>query len=63
MIGVAAIRNYEAGKAEPDYYTLESMQRTFEFEGVIFIESDEEGPGVRIRKRSADNESTFYGSF
>ncbi len=29
---------------------LELVQRTLEYAGVIFIDEDEEGPGVRLKK-------------
>jgi hypothetical protein len=33
---------------------LEKIRRTLEDAGVIFIDEDEEGPGVRLRKSRND---------
>lgn len=50
--GVAAntVSRYENGT---DAYgeTLTKLRRALEIGGVIFIDEDEEGPGVRLRKR------------
>ena len=50
--GVAAntISRYENG-TDSLSGTLLKLQRTFEQEGIIFIDEDNEGPGVRLRKR------------
>ncbi len=50
--GVAAntISRYENG-TDSLSGTLLKIQRTFEQEGIIFIDEDNEGPGVRLRKR------------
>ena len=50
--GVAAntISRYENG-TDSLSGTLLKIQRTFEQEGIIFIAEDNEGPGVRLRKR------------
>jgi transcriptional regulator with XRE-family HTH domain len=33
-------------------YSIEAIQRALESAGVIFIEENDEGPGVRLRKDS-----------
>ena len=50
--GVAAntISRYENG-TDSLSGTLLKIQRTFEQEGIIFIDEDNEGPGIRLRKR------------
>jgi transcriptional regulator with XRE-family HTH domain len=49
--GLAAntISRYENG-ADALGETLLRIQRTFEEAGIIFIDEDDEGPGVRLRK-------------
>ncbi len=50
--GVAAntVSRYENGRDALSENLLK-IQRTFEQEGIIFINEDDEGPGVRLRKR------------
>lgn len=38
--------------------TVEAIQRALEVAGVIFVDENGEGPGVRLRKRRADNDGT-----
>jgi transcriptional regulator with XRE-family HTH domain len=53
-VGEATVRRFEQGRAVPIPATLEAMQRALEAAGVIFVEANGEGPGVRLRKeRSA----------
>ncbi len=60
--GVAAntVSRYENGRDALSENLLK-IQRTFEQEGIIFINEDDEGPGVRLRK-GQDKESTNRGS-
>src|SRR4051812_40275972 len=51
QVGNATIRNFESGKASPQASTLAALQRALETAGVIFVEENGEGPGVRLRKR------------
>ncbi|MGO9774864.1 MAG: hypothetical protein ACLPSW_35950 [Roseiarcus sp.] len=44
------IRNFEGGKSSPINSTLEVLRRALESAGVIFVEENGEGPGVRLRK-------------
>ncbi len=48
--GVVTIRNFEGGKSSPINSTLEVLRRALESAGVIFVEENGEGPGVRLRK-------------
>ena len=52
-VGNATIRNFESSKTAPQNATLEVLQRAFEDAGVIFIDENGEGPGVRLRKNIA----------
>ena len=44
------IKNFERGATHPHATTLDAMRRAFEAAGVIFVEENREGPGVRLRK-------------
>ncbi len=52
-ISANTVSRYENG-ADALGETLMKIQRVFENAGVIFIDEDEEGPGVRLRKRGKD---------
>jgi transcriptional regulator with XRE-family HTH domain len=48
-IGNATIRNFEAGRSEPQHATLDVLRRTFEAAGVVFIPENGGGAGVRLK--------------
>ena len=41
--------DFERGARQPYDRTLADIQRALEQAGVIFIDADEEGPGVRLK--------------
>ncbi len=43
--------DFERGARRPYDRTLADIRRALEDAGIIFIDEDDEGPGVRIRKR------------
>lgn len=45
------ISNIETGKSGGDPETLTALRGALEAAGVIFVETNGEGPGVRLRKR------------
>lgn len=49
-VGVVTVRQFEGGNAEPRNATLTVLTSALEAAGVIFIEENGEGPGVRMRK-------------
>ncbi len=51
-VSMAALADFEAGKRTPYDRTLADIREAFENAGVIFIEENGEGPGVRLRKNS-----------
>lgn len=53
-VGVVTIRQLEASSHKPRRATLDVIRRAFEEAGVDFIQGDGKGPGVRLRKPSAD---------
>jgi transcriptional regulator with XRE-family HTH domain len=44
------ISAFESGKSSPNSATLQTLARALEAAGVIFVEENGEGPGVRLRK-------------
>ncbi len=49
-VGVVTVRQFETGGAQPRNATLEVIRQGLEAAGVIFIDENGEGPGVRLRK-------------
>ncbi|WP_238243327.1 helix-turn-helix domain-containing protein [Methylobacterium iners] len=48
------ISNFETGRFAGDPEKLAAVQHALEAAGVIFIEQNGEGPGVRLRKAEGD---------
>jgi transcriptional regulator with XRE-family HTH domain len=48
-VGVNTVNRFEAGQ-DARVSSVEKMRRTLESAGVIFVEANGEGPGVRLRK-------------
>ncbi len=46
----STIRDFEKGRRVPSVNNLAAIQRALEAAGVLFIEENGEGPGVRLRK-------------
>jgi hypothetical protein len=49
-IGVVTVRQFEAAAAQPRNATIDVVRRALEAAGVIFVDENGEGPGVRLRK-------------
>lgn len=49
-VAVVSIGQFEKEKAEPRRATLAAIRAALEAAGVIFVASNGEGPGVRLRK-------------
>lgn len=49
-VGVVTVRQFESGGSEPRNATLDVIRRALELAGVIFVEENGEGPGVRLKK-------------
>ncbi|MFK8251757.1 helix-turn-helix domain-containing protein [Ancylobacter terrae] len=55
-VGVVTVRQLESGASQPRNATLDVLRRALEAAGVIFVEENGEGPGVRLKKqRPADD--------
>lgn len=48
--GLSTIRDFETGKRQPIANNLAAIRTALESAGVIFIASNGDGPGVRLRK-------------
>lgn len=53
-VSVVTVRNFENEKSSPQRATIEVMRRSLESAGVIFIDENGDGPGVRLRKQPSD---------
>jgi hypothetical protein len=55
-LGLATIRRAEIVEGEPSMTMANNLavRRALEAAGVIFIDEDDEGPGVRLRKHSKE---------
>ncbi|RJE85459.1 helix-turn-helix domain-containing protein [Paracoccus onubensis] len=49
-VAKATIAAFELGQRQPYARTLAAIRTTLEFAGVIFIEENGDGPGVRLKK-------------
>jgi transcriptional regulator with XRE-family HTH domain len=49
-ISIVTVRNFENEKTMPQRASLDVIRRALESAGVIFVEENGEGPGVRLRK-------------
>ncbi len=51
LVGLSTVRNFEAGRSVPITNNLEALRRVLEVAGVLFIDRNGNGPGVRLRDR------------
>jgi transcriptional regulator with XRE-family HTH domain len=49
-VGIVTIRQLEAGSHEPRRATLDVVRRALEAAGILFIDENGGGAGVRLRK-------------
>src|SRR5688572_27531829 len=50
-IGIVTVRQFELGNTTPRFVTLQAMRKVLEDAGVIFVDANGDGPGVRLRKK------------
>jgi hypothetical protein len=53
-VSPVTVHQLEAGATVPRHATLEVIRRAFEDAGVVFINENGGGPGVRLRKSSGE---------
>lgn len=51
----STVRDFEKGRRTPNINNLAAIRRALESAGVIFVEENGEGPGVRLRKAPASD--------
>jgi len=51
-VGVVTVRMFEAGKTKPVRATLKVLRNALESAGVVFIDENGGGPGVRLKQRN-----------
>lgn len=49
-VSVRTIAHFEAGERRPVPATLQALKRALEAAGVVFIDGNGEGPGVRLKR-------------
>jgi len=49
-VGINTVNRFESGACQPRGVTLDALRGALEAAGVIFVEENGEGPGVRLRK-------------
>jgi len=49
-VSVRTIAHFEAGERRPVPATLQALKRALEVAGVVFIDGNGEGPGVRLKR-------------
>lgn len=54
-IGCSTVRNFEGGRHALMRSNMAMLRSVLEAAGVIFIEADVQGPGVRLRNGSSEN--------
>ena len=52
-VGIVTVRKLEAGAAQSRRATMEVIKRALEAAGVVFLDENGGGPGVRLRKKRA----------
>jgi len=50
-VSLRTVISFEAGEGKPIRATLEVIRRAFEAEGVVFIDANGDGPGLRLRAK------------
>jgi transcriptional regulator with XRE-family HTH domain len=51
-VGLSTVRNFEASRSIPIANNLSAIRQALEVHGVLFIEENGAGPGVRLAKRA-----------
>ncbi len=54
QVALRTLADFESGARSPHRPTLSAIQRALEEAGVLFIDQNEHGPGVRLRDRQGE---------
>ena len=49
-VAVGTVIDFERGARHPYKRTLSDLRRAFESSGIVFLEANEDGPGLRLRR-------------
>ena len=49
-VGLSTVANFENGRSEPNAKNMADIIAALETAGVVFVEQNGEGPGVRLKK-------------
>ncbi len=49
-VSLSTVKDFEAGRRQPVPNNLTAIRQALEAAGVIFVDENGEGPGVRLRK-------------
>jgi len=60
-VGVVTVRQLEAGATQPRSATYQVLKRALEEGGVIFVDDDHEGPGVRLKRSQGSQHNSNGG--
>jgi transcriptional regulator with XRE-family HTH domain len=53
-VGLSTVKSFESGQSIPMANNLSAIRAALEGAGVLFIDQNGEGPGVRLRKNPPD---------
>lgn len=48
-VAVGTVIDFERGARQPYKRTLSDLRRAFEGSGIVFLDANEDGPGIRLR--------------
>jgi hypothetical protein len=56
-LGLSTVVDFERGRRRVSFDAIDAIRRALEKAGVIFVDENGEGPGVRMRKASKRGKS------
>ena len=49
-VGLSTVKGFEGGRSVPVHHNLAAIRAALEAAGVIFVDENGEGPGVKLKK-------------